>query len=332
MFIKPTHTHYRTVKRMYIYYVNDEEKETIIEVGSLLKRYDSFFIGRLPDHLLNNYKRSSTSLIDDDYLLYGLFIFTKNGEVIKPLDVVRTTVSRSHALILNTREIRICDHGKEGKGSTNGTYVNGVRVSSGHCVHLPDEAVIQLGNTFELTFFYDKLVINLYEGRILPKGTQTVRILRDMNVEYQEITLGEKLRDIPYIIIERIPEKLKGKRVTLPDGREFNMLSELGASDIQVFTSDFIDLLKDFITNPTYKKKANAVLCILRHIPENVISVINRSFGQRGMNLLGQLEDSLENCLSSDDYSCVEAQKVANEVYSMLEGLSEAWKKLQKLR
>jgi len=97
------------------------------------------FIGRLPYELRS---------IVEKYDSLGVYIYYPTANKAHSTGVVSPFVSRFHVkLEEDNGRVFLIDHGSEGKGSLNGTYLNGVRLQPGQRV------LLRPGDSFQLSRF-----------------------------------------------------------------------------------------------------------------------------------------------------------------------------------
>jgi len=100
------------------------------EPRSLVVDYDCLFIGRLSDDLYQKLLRKSS--YGEDELSWGVFTYTCDGSRVEYLGVVAPSVSRNHLKLVKVGSAyELIDHGSEGKGSTYGTFIDGIELGRG---------------------------------------------------------------------------------------------------------------------------------------------------------------------------------------------------------
>lgn len=234
----------RGVSRIRIRYVRGDGEPEVFDIGDILDKYGAVFIGRLPEHLLEIRRGHSP---------YELFIFTPNGEVLVPMNAQRSTVSRSHVKLIYDDSLRICDHGHDGRGSTNGTYVFGNKVPPGRCVEISDmikPVYVSLGSYFEFQIYTEGLVMPLYDGYIAQADKVTIDILRRDRVPYRIIKLRDADTEIDYVIVETVPEGLRGKKHDTSEGIRYRY-AHPDIGNVKSSLYKFRDILDKFLNTPS---------------------------------------------------------------------------------
>ena len=95
------------------------------------------FIGRLPYSLKDNI---------NNYNPLGVYIYYPGISTAYFTGIISATVSRFHVKIEEeNKRVFLIDHGVDGKGSRNGTYLNGERIKPGQKVLLKPGDSFQLG-------------------------------------------------------------------------------------------------------------------------------------------------------------------------------------------
>ena len=95
------------------------------------------FIGRLPYSLKDNI---------NNYNPLGVYIYYPGISTAYFTGIISATVSRLHVKIEEVnKRVFLIDHGVDGKGSRNGTYLNGERIKPGQKVLLKPGDSFQLG-------------------------------------------------------------------------------------------------------------------------------------------------------------------------------------------
>jgi hypothetical protein len=115
-------------------------------LSKVLGKYRFVFIGRLTGSDASEAEKHG--IVEEG--LYPLYIFTP-GEFYYYMGLEDGYVSRRHALIeLIEDGIYITDHGVDGRGSTNGTFINGKKIEPGKPYRLNRGDEISLGSETEL--------------------------------------------------------------------------------------------------------------------------------------------------------------------------------------
>ncbi len=122
-----------------------EERKLVLSEGC------EYFIGRLPSKVIRS-ARSREEVTPFDVVIYD----PKTSTIVNTLGIKDLTVSRFHLrVIVKEGKLFIMDHGVEGKGSTNGTFVNGEKIPPATLYELrPQESVVtvRLGLSTKITF------------------------------------------------------------------------------------------------------------------------------------------------------------------------------------
>ena len=174
----------------------------------MLKKYGSVFVGRLSGK--DSYEAEKCGIVEVSP--YSLYIF-KPGEFYNYMGVVDGYVSRRHALLeLKEGALLIVDHGPDGMGSKNGTFINGRRIKPGEPNRLNHGDEISLGSQTELKVIYGDEAVDLSSPTVL--GEEDAKTLRDLGIEMnvvKEPTTG-KLFVYVQVEVERpivLPSGLK---------------------------------------------------------------------------------------------------------------------------
>jgi hypothetical protein len=116
------------------------------DLGRVLEEYGFIFIGRFTGS--DALEARKHGVIEKSS--YSLYIF-RPGEVYHYMELEDGYVSRRHALIESRRDgIFITDHGPEGRGSKNGTFINGKKIEPGKPYRLNRGDEISLGSETKL--------------------------------------------------------------------------------------------------------------------------------------------------------------------------------------
>jgi pSer/pThr/pTyr-binding forkhead associated (FHA) protein len=182
-----------------LYWVKDDGYSELLDIGGVLGKYGSVFIGRFTGN--DAYEARKCGVIEKSY--YSLYIF-RPGEFYHYMEVEDGYVSRRHALI----ELRgdgpyIIDHGPEGRGSTNGTFINGMRIEPGEPYRLNHGDEISLGSQTTLKMVYEGKPLTISGPTEL--GKNDIEVLKDAGLP---MDVGQVPRTMkPLVYIQQVVEK-----------------------------------------------------------------------------------------------------------------------------
>jgi pSer/pThr/pTyr-binding forkhead associated (FHA) protein len=160
-----------------LYWVKDDGSAELFNLSEVLKKYGSVFVGRLSGK--DSYEAEKRGIVEVSP--YSLYIF-KPGEFYNYMEVVDGYVSRRHALLeLKEGALLIVDHGPDGTGSKNGTFINGRRIKPGEPNRLNHGDEISLGSQTELKVIYGDEAVDLSSPTVL--GEEDAKTLRDLGIE-----------------------------------------------------------------------------------------------------------------------------------------------------
>ncbi len=186
------------VKALYnlVWSVDGVEKRHVVEEFPL-------FIGRLPKELSN---------IVENYDPLGVYVYYPSGGKAYHTGVVSATVSRFHVkLVEKEGRVYIVDHGPEGRGSKNGTYLNGVRVRPGELVPLSPGDSFQLGTLGPLFTF---TVTSAGEELITLEEKVPTLLPKNLAIKLAKVD-GVQMRVYDENTAWIIPESIGGKEVRI---------------------------------------------------------------------------------------------------------------------
>ena len=169
-----------------LYWVDRDNSGVLFDLGGVLEKYGYVFIGRLSSE--DAWDAEKRGVLVEDY--FALHIF-KPGVFYHYMKLEDPYVSRRHARIeLRSGGLCIVDHGREGSGSTNGTFINGKRINPGKPYRLEHGDEVSLGSTTKLIVIYGDRALTINTPIIL--GRSEIEELRkrgvDMNVSYNEVS------------------------------------------------------------------------------------------------------------------------------------------------
>jgi hypothetical protein len=189
-----------------LYWVKDDGSAELFDLGEVLKKYGSVFVGRLSDK--DSYEAEKRGIVEVSP--YSLYIF-KPGEFYNYMGVVDGYVSRRHALLeLKEGALLIIDNGPDGMGSKNGTFINGRRIKPGEPNRLNHGDEVSLGSRTKLKVVYGDEAVDLSCPTVL--GEEDAKTLRDLGIKMnvvKEPTTGK--------LFVYVQEKVE-RPVDLPSG------------------------------------------------------------------------------------------------------------------
>jgi len=176
-----------------LYWVRDDGEGELFDLGEVLERYGSVFIGRFSGEDAREARRFG--VVEKSY--YSLYIF-KPHEYYYSMNMEDSLVSRRHALLeFRGDSLFIVDHGPEGKGSKNGTFVNGKRIAPGKPHQLKHGDEISLGSLTKLIVIYKDAPLSIDTPTVL--GKSEVEALRRAGVDMAIALVEEKSKYVVHI-------------------------------------------------------------------------------------------------------------------------------------
>jgi len=243
-----------------------------------------YFLGR-PD--LQDMERLGSGVSS-----YDVLIFNPDNYSEKELTGYRTlVVSRRHALIYKRfvgerSELVIKDHGPEGKGSKNGTFVNDKMLPKG------GEAILREGDRVRLSSLGPLFIIGIQRE------------------DKTEVSLSA---DVPIEVPAQIAEKLIAKGAVVDHfrvgNRSFVIVSNVGA----------VELGKDLVINvekETLSRRVIRVISIIRGELSRIKDSIRDGRGEDAKISLQALERILENEFCKRIFQDIGAQSIINGLYN----------------
>lgn len=286
---------------MYISYVGDDGEKKWLNVRDILSKYNKVFIGRLGDEDLTRLDIDPSR----EYAIWGLFLFPPDGREYISMDVIRSSVSRRHAvLLLKNNSLYISDHGPDGKGSTNGTYVNGEKISINTWRELRDGSRISLGYYFEFLFYRDtkNVAEEIPIGIPIRLDRTTRKILEEKGVELIKI----KAREGDLTIVHSVPNNLLNYEIQI-GGSERVILTK----NILLYINWLLDAIDKFINKPD--KETSLYISIMLSTPI-IKELIHRVYGDGWERYLKEI-DLIRNILEDYSRDPSELNRVSAEVY-----------------
>jgi len=126
-----------------LYWVDNDNSGVLFNLGEVLEKYGDVFIGRLSGEDVQDAEKRG--VLVEDYSALHIF---KPGAFYHYMKLEDPYVSRRHARIeLRGGGLYIIDHGHEGRGSTNGTFINGKRINPMVPHRLKHGDEVSLGST-----------------------------------------------------------------------------------------------------------------------------------------------------------------------------------------
>jgi hypothetical protein len=176
-----------------LYWVKDGGYAETFDLSEVLEKYGSVFVGRLTGE--DAYEARRRGLIEESF--YSLYIF-RPGEFYRYLGVEDGYVSRRHALLeLRGEDLFIMDHGPDGRGSTNGTFINGRRIKPGEPHRLDHGYEVSLGSQTRLRVIYGGRPLTI-RGPI-ELGENDVEVLRNAGLPMDIRQAPETRKPLVYI-------------------------------------------------------------------------------------------------------------------------------------
>ena len=244
-----------------LYWVDNDNHGVLFDLGEVLEKYGYVFIGRLSSKDASDAEKHG--VVVEEYSALHIF---KPGEFYHYMKLEDPYVSRRHARIeLRNGGLYIIDHGPEGRGSTNGTFINGRRINPGKPYRLEHGDEVSLGSNTKFIVVYGDRDLTISTPIIL--GRSEIEELRKrgvkMNVSYSEVSkkylvfiLGEtKETETPIetrsgLHIQSKPNYREAIGVLILEIREaISKLDnrERDARDKVSFILSYYDLIKDFV-------------------------------------------------------------------------------------
>jgi len=212
------------------------------------------FIGRIPYGLRDRIK---------DYNPLGVYIYYPDTDTAYFTGIISATVSRYHVKIEEeNNNIFLIDHGADGKGSRNGTYLNGERIKPGQRV------LLRPGDSFQL-------------GRLGPVFMLTMR-----RIEGETIVMKE---GVPALMPKSLAKKLEGV-----EGIQVESYDESSALVVPSFHGDKKIVTEGLVIHSERLSERERVLKALFHV-ESIVSdaleyIITRQDVESAKNILMKLQ------------------------------------------
>jgi pSer/pThr/pTyr-binding forkhead associated (FHA) protein len=176
-----------------LYWVKDDGQAEVFDLSNILEKYENVFIGRLSSEDAYEAKKQGVSLENP----YSLFIFKPN-EYYYYTKVIDSYVSRKHALLeLREEGLFIIDYGREGKGSQNGTFINGKRIKPREAYPLNHGDEISLGMITKITLIHKDMPLTISTPKEL--GKNDIETIKDKGINVDAIKTKTTNKYIAYI-------------------------------------------------------------------------------------------------------------------------------------
>jgi len=262
-----------------LYWVDKDNSGVLFDLGGVLEKYEYVFVGRLSDEDFGDAKKHG--VLVEDYS--ALYIF-KPGAFYHYMKLEDSYVSRRHARIeLRNGGLYIIDHGHEGRGSTNGTFINGRRIGPGKPCRLEHGDEVSLGSTTRFIVIYGDRDLTISTPIILGRGE--IEELRKrgvkMNESYSEVSkkylafILEETKETETLIETRSGLHIRSK----PNYREAigvlileirEAISKLDnrerdARDKVSYILSYYDLIKDFVEIFLEERRSRDNLQLIRN-------------------------------------------------------------------
>jgi pSer/pThr/pTyr-binding forkhead associated (FHA) protein len=180
-----------------LYWVKDDGEEEFLDIGNKLEKFEYVYIGRLSETDLRDAKMLGVNVKNP----YSLFIF-KPGKYYYYMGIEDLYVSRRHAYLeLKGNKILIKDHGKDGAGSENGTFINEKRLTPMKLYSLNHDDKVSLGFYTDFKVIYNNEPITIKPfTRLDKRDIEKLREVATINVG--KITFEDKEIDIIVNVIQ----------------------------------------------------------------------------------------------------------------------------------
>jgi hypothetical protein len=180
-----------------LHWVKDDGEGEFFDIGNKLEKFEYVYIGRLSETDLRDAKMLGVNVKNP----YSLFIF-KPGKYYYYMGIEDLYVSRRHAYLeLKGNKILIKDHGKDGAGSENGTFINEKRLTPMKLYSLNHDDKVSLGFYTDFKVIYNNEPITIKPfTRLDKRDIEKLREVATINVG--KITFEDKEIDIIVNVIQ----------------------------------------------------------------------------------------------------------------------------------
>jgi hypothetical protein len=180
-----------------LYWVKDDGEEEFLDIGNKLEKFEYVYIGRLSETDLRDAKMLGVNVKNP----YSLFIF-KPGKYYYYMGIEDLYVSRRHAYLeLKGNKILIKDHGKDGAGSENGTFINEKRLTPMKLYSLNHDDKVSLGFYTDFRVIHNNKPITIKPFTRL--GKEDIEKLREeATINIGKITFEDKEIDTIVNVIQ----------------------------------------------------------------------------------------------------------------------------------
>lgn len=181
-----------------IRWIDDNGEPRVLDIS-----LNRFFIGRL-------HREDSPLAFSDNEAArkWGIYVFNPEEKYSKYLNVIDGFVSRRHLLVtIDKGVVKVRDHGPNGAGSKNGTYINGRIVPRGK------ESIVSIGSRVKLGPYFEFTIIGVKEkripvtisiGEVVVESKEVIEELMEMGVKVNYEDIG---RNKVVAIINEAPQR-----------------------------------------------------------------------------------------------------------------------------